>query len=87
MTDVNRKLIADAINNAYNIDIPPEFIDEIGIETLRLEREFNREAGFTVDDDELPEFFLKEPLAPTNKTGRLHAAEVNRAMDEVVANW
>ena len=70
VTDVNRKLIADAINDSYNIDIPPDFIDEIGIETLKLEKEFNRQAGFTVeDDDELPEFFLHEPLAPTNKTG------------------
>ncbi|MYJ71605.1 MAG: aldehyde ferredoxin oxidoreductase [Rhodospirillaceae bacterium] len=87
VTDVNRKLIADAINDSYNIDIPPDFIDEIGIETLRLEKEFNRQAGFTVEDDELPEFFLHEPLAPTNKKGRLHAAEVNAAMDKVVAAW
>ena len=87
VTDVNRKLIADAINDSYNIDIPPDFIDRIGIETLKLEKEFNRQAGFTVEDDELPEFFLHEPLAPTNKKGRLHAAEVNAAMDEVVAAW
>ena len=54
---------------------------------MKLEKEFNRQAGFTVEDDELPEFFLHEPLAPTDKTGRLHAAEVNAAMDEVVAAW
>ncbi len=87
VTDVNRKLIIDAINASYNLDLPPEYIDEVGRETLRLEKEFNRDAGFTIADDELPEFFVKEPLEPTNKKARLHAAEVNRAMDEVVASW
>jgi len=87
VTDVNRKLIVDAINASYNLDLPPEYIDEVGRETLRLEKEFNRAAGFTIADDELPEFFVEEPLAPTNKKARLHAAEVNRAMDEVVASW
>jgi hypothetical protein len=43
---------------------------------LRLEAEFNRQAGFT-DDDELPGFFHDEPLAPSDKTARLHSGEVN----------
>ncbi|MCY4237249.1 MAG: aldehyde ferredoxin oxidoreductase C-terminal domain-containing protein, partial [Rhodospirillaceae bacterium] len=87
VTDVNRKLIVDAINASYNLDLPPEYIDEVGRETLRLEKEFNRDAGFTIADDELPEFFVREPLEPTNKKARLHAAEVNQAMEEVVASW
>jgi len=87
VTDVNRKLIIDAINASYNLDLPPEYIDEVGRETLRLEKEFNRDAGFTIADDELPEFFVREPLEPTNKKARLRAAEVNQAMEEVVASW
>ena len=80
VTDPNRKLIAEGINNAFNCDVDEDFIVEIGRETLRLEAEFNREAGFTEADDELPDFFLKEELPPTNKTARLHAGEVNSHM-------
>lgn len=34
---------------------------EIARQTLKLEWEFNRAAGFTEADDQLPEFFAKEP--------------------------
>lgn len=39
---------------------------EIGREVLRVEREFNRRAGFTPSHDRLPEFFRNEPLPPHN---------------------
>jgi aldehyde:ferredoxin oxidoreductase len=84
VTDVNLDLVAKAINDAYDIRIDADFIMNIGRETLRLEREFNRAAGFTEADDELPGFFTEEPLAPTNKTARLHSEEVNRHLREIV---
>jgi len=39
-------------------------INAIGSETLKLERAFNKAAGFTIDDDVLPEFFYNE-VAPS----------------------
>jgi aldehyde:ferredoxin oxidoreductase len=47
---------------------------------LRLEAAFNNAAGFDEDDDELPPFFLDEPLPPTGKMARLRSSEVNAAM-------
>ncbi len=85
VTDPNRKLIAEGINNAHDCDVDEDFIVEIGRETLRLEDEFNRQAGFTEADDELPEFFRREELPPTNKTARLHADEVNGHMRSFAA--
>jgi aldehyde:ferredoxin oxidoreductase len=35
-----------------------------GIRILRMERDFNRRAGFTAQDDRLPEWMTKEALAP-----------------------
>jgi aldehyde:ferredoxin oxidoreductase len=35
-------------------------------ETLALEKEFNRKAGFNDSDDKLPDFFYSEPLPPLN---------------------
>ncbi len=80
VTDPNRKLIAQAINDAHDSDVDENFIIEIGRKTLELEAEFNRQAGFTVEDDELPAFFRDEQLPPTNKKARLVAEEVNRYM-------
>ena len=45
-------LIADAINDAFAVEIDPDFIRHIALETLRLEAAFNTAAGFDEDDDE-----------------------------------
>lgn len=78
VTDTNLQLIADAFNGAYGTEIEPGYFEKIARETLRLEHQFNVDAGFTEEDDELPQFFMDEPLHPTEKTARLKAAEVNR---------
>ncbi len=38
----------------------------LGIRVLRMERDFNQRAGFTKDDDRLPEWMTKEALPPNN---------------------
>jgi aldehyde:ferredoxin oxidoreductase len=85
VTDENLQLIADAINAAFDLDIEPKDIENFGHEAIRMEKEFNKAAGFTEKDDELPEFFTTEALAPSNKTARLYAPEVNVALSEVIA--
>ncbi|MFT6695781.1 MAG: aldehyde:ferredoxin oxidoreductase, partial [Paracoccaceae bacterium] len=76
VTDPNRKLIADAINDAFDAGIDPQWLIDMARDTLRQELEFNLAAGFTETEDELPVFFTDEPLPPTNKSARLVAAEV-----------
>ena len=85
VTDPNRRLIARGINDAHDCDVDEDFIMRIGRETLRLEAEFNRQAGFTAEDDELPSFFREEELPPTNKKARLQAEEVGRHMRDLDA--
>jgi aldehyde:ferredoxin oxidoreductase len=80
VTDENLKLIADAVNDAFDAGITPDVIRKIGVETLRLEAAFNKAAGFDQDDDELPSFFHDEALPPSGRTARLHSREVNAAM-------
>jgi len=82
VTDPNRKLIADAINDAFGADVDPDWLIDIARETLRLEARFNTAAGFTQKEDELPQFFANEPLPPTNRTARMFAAEVNGFLKE-----
>jgi aldehyde:ferredoxin oxidoreductase len=77
VTETNSQLIVDTINAAFGTDLSPDFVPQLGIEALKLEDEFNKAAGFTVEDDELPDFFVTEPLAPTDKVARHGAAEIN----------
>lgn len=39
---------------------------ELGTKVLKAERAFNRQAGFTQEDDRLPAMFYNEPLPPYN---------------------
>jgi aldehyde:ferredoxin oxidoreductase len=43
-------------------------VAEFGKSILKSERDFNTRAGFTAQDDRLPEFFKKEPLPEHNLT-------------------
>lgn len=82
--DVDRDLIAQAINAYHGTAIDAGFFDGLAKETLRMERAFNRAAGFTEADDVLPAFFYDEPLPPTGKRVRFPAAEINRAMAKLL---
>jgi len=81
VTNVSIDLITNAINDALGTSFGPEFFDQLGRDTLIYENSFNKEAGFTEADDELPEFFYQEPLAPTNRAARFHGPELKAAVD------
>jgi len=85
VTSVSADLIVTALNDAHGTQLDPSFMQTLGLETLRMEWEFNKAAGFTEKDDELPEFFYSEALAPSNKTARHRSAEVNRRMRELLS--
>jgi aldehyde:ferredoxin oxidoreductase len=54
------------IRARYGWDVSEDIFQQLGRETLKLEREFNRRAGFTAADDRLPEWMTREPLPPHN---------------------
>jgi len=80
VTDTNPELIVNALNDAHGTSLDPSFLKALGRETIELEWAFNRAAGFTEADDELPAFFYGEALAPSGKQARHHSAEVNRSL-------
>lgn len=49
----------------------------LGVRVLKVEREFNRKAGFTNADDRLPSMFYEEPLSPHNKVVLISDEEMN----------
>jgi aldehyde:ferredoxin oxidoreductase len=58
--------IRDLLRGRYGWDVGDDALTDLGRETLRLEREFNLRAGFTLVHDRLPEWFHTEPLPPHN---------------------
>jgi aldehyde:ferredoxin oxidoreductase len=77
VTNPNTEFLANAINAAYGTTLTKDFFEALGQQALRLEAEFNRRAGFTERDDELPAFFYSEPVPPTNHVARFHGADVH----------
>ncbi|MEL0112171.1 MAG: aldehyde ferredoxin oxidoreductase C-terminal domain-containing protein [Rickettsiales bacterium] len=84
VTNVQLDFMVDALNRACGTDLDGSFYRKIGLEALQLEWEFNKQAGFTEADDELPDFFYDEELPPQNKRARHRAAEVNKAIQGMV---
>ncbi|NJC95173.1 MAG: aldehyde ferredoxin oxidoreductase [Anaerolineales bacterium] len=46
-------------------DLPNNILQELGKQTIKMEREFNRRAGFTKEDDRLPKWMTEEPIPET----------------------
>ena len=60
---------------------PDDFPAAMGIRVLKAEREFNKKAGFTNEDDRLPKFFYKEPLPPHNTVFTISDKELDSTFD------
>ena len=46
-------------------DVPDNVLQSLGKETIKMEREFNKRAGFTKDDDRLPKWMTEEAIPET----------------------
>jgi aldehyde:ferredoxin oxidoreductase len=60
--------LIDMINAFSGSSLTADDVTELGKSILKNERDFNTRAGFTAQDDRLPDFFKKEPLPEHNQT-------------------
>lgn len=58
--------LIDMLNAQYGTSLTSTDVDKLGEYVLKVERDFNKRAGFTNAHDRLPEFFEYEPLPPHN---------------------
>ncbi len=56
------------------------YLMNLGISVLTVEKRFNEAAGFTGKDDRLPEFFRKEALSPSGLVFDVPEAELDTAL-------
>jgi aldehyde:ferredoxin oxidoreductase len=60
--------IADAMAGKFGGEWNADKVFGIGLQTIIMEKTFNRGAGFTAHDDRLPQFFYDEPSPMTGAT-------------------
>ncbi len=60
---------------------PDSFPGELGRRVLKVEKDFNRRAGLTREDDRLPRFYYEEPLPPHNTVFTIGEEELDSTLD------
>lgn len=73
--------MAESVAGVTGQKIASEDVIPIGKEILKIERDFNIQAGFTAEDDRLPEFMRYEELPPHNVVWTI----TDDTLDEVFA--
>jgi aldehyde:ferredoxin oxidoreductase len=69
------------INARFGIALTADDVTNLGKTILKTERGFNLAAGFTCEDDRLPEFFSNEPIAPHNVVWDIDNAAIDSFWD------
>jgi aldehyde:ferredoxin oxidoreductase len=69
--------LIDMINARFGINLTGDDVTNLGKHILKVERQFNIDAGFTNKDDRLPEFFNTEPVAPHNAVWDFTGEEID----------
>lgn len=86
VTTQHYPLILNALNDGMGTNYDQSFLEQLAQDTLDLEDAFNKAAGFTEADDELPKFFYDEALPPSNKKALHHSREANQGKIDIIAS-
>lgn len=73
--------LIDLINARFGISLTGDDVVNLGKYILKTEHEFNLAAGFTKEDDRLPEFFSLEPVPPHNVVWDFAGEEIDTFWD------
>ncbi|MBU4237284.1 MAG: aldehyde ferredoxin oxidoreductase [Proteobacteria bacterium] len=69
--------LIDLLNACYGIELTGDDVVNLGKSILKTEHAFNLAAGFTNQDDRLPDFFSVEPLPPHNVVWDFSGEEID----------
>jgi aldehyde:ferredoxin oxidoreductase len=74
--------MVETINGMYDLNLTGDDVVALGKKILSMEREFNKNAGFTKHHDRLPRFMQREAIAPHNVT-----FDISDDQLDTVFNW
>lgn len=74
--------LLDIINAFYGLSLTGDDVNALGKSILTNERDFNARAGFTAQQDRLPDYFKNEKLPPHNVTFQVKDEDLDK-----VFNW
>jgi aldehyde:ferredoxin oxidoreductase len=69
--------LVDMCAARFGVEMSVDDFVGMGSKILKMEKEFNTKAGFTAEDDRLPEFFEYEPIPPHNAVWDFTPAEID----------
>lgn len=72
--------IVEMLNAQFGLSLTPDDVLELGKSILNNEKEFNRKAGFTAVDDQLPEMF-NETFPPHDTTWDFTTEDLAKTLD------
>lgn len=75
-------VIPDLVRSRFGWDVEDDLLKTLGRETILLEREFNKRAGFTEADDRIPEWMTLENLPPHDTAFDVPGEEMDTVFDE-----
>lgn len=76
-------MVRDLVNGRYGWRVGDDYVQELGRETIKLEREFNRRAGFTNVDNRIPEWMTREKLPSVDTAFDVPEEEMDVIFDEL----
>jgi aldehyde:ferredoxin oxidoreductase len=74
--------LLDLMNGTYGLNLTGDSVVELGKKVLTMERDFNKRAGFTAQQDRLPRYMSLESFAPHNVTFQVNDEDLDK-----VFNW
>ena len=69
--------LIDMINARFGCELSGDDVTALGKSVLKLERQFNLDAGLSSKEDRLPEFFKSDPVSPHNAVWDFSDAEID----------
>jgi len=73
--------LIDLINSFYGLSLTGDDVVALGKKVLGFERDFNARAGFTKEDDRLPDYFKTEELPPHNITFKVTDEDLDQVFN------
>jgi len=64
-------------------DLPDNILQSLGKETIKMEREFNKRAGFTKEDDRLPKWMTEEAIPETGAVFDVNEDVIDHIFDGI----